>query len=176
MQLSDHDIRDPSVRIETQRKSNQLVRPKKMPKMHDGSLKKFCPLLLSVFSWFHKTRKEKNASDEQWWSSGIFQISSSSTHVAASISSFIHIDYSDPAIFHPSSSRFFFSFASYLNLIITSIKGTDSSHNLATIRRGQSARRWRHRGKIPARTKKRKRTRIPSWNLRFSSLLSSGLR
>lgn len=139
MQLCDHDIRDHQFASKTQRKSNKLVRPKKMPKMHGGSLKKFCPLLLSAFSWFHKTRKEKKC---EWRAvtiatADIFQTSSSSIHVAASISSFAALSTSTiPTLrFFTLRQVNFFSLASYLNLITTSVRGTDSSHDLmATIR------------------------------------------
>lgn len=62
-------------------------------------------------------------------------------------------------------SAFSLSSVPYLNLITMSARGVDSSHDLTTIRRSQSAlaRRWWHRGKIPARTKKRRRTKNPSW-------------
>lgn len=132
--------------------------------MHGGSLKKFCPPSLSVFSWFSKNGRKQEC---EWRAvaPGIFQISSPSTRVATSIRSFAAYPHRPFRVFI--KSTFPLSSVPYLNLITMSAEGADSSHDLTAIRWGQSAlasdalaASWKN---PRARTKKRRRTKNPSW-------------
>lgn len=125
----------------------------------------------SVCSWFcenEKRRERRMASSDghRWYFLNLILVHPH-RRFNLFLWGFIHIDYSDPAFFHSSSSLLFpLSPVPYLNLITMSVKGRrflarpDCDKVRSKVR---SVRRWWHRGKIPAWTKKRKRTRNPSW-------------